>query len=271
MPLHPFRIPNDTLPAETEDHRLLQNGFQPAIAAGTYLTEACGVSNDPPAIAGDATDDAIPDGYLYTLKICNITQYQCPNNGESEEAAMVIVPFDYDVHYNPRFTDQSFSAEILPFLEESILESVAQGTGVIEKCIAGASSNGKRHRWIRARRSVEESEPISSSVVAGDLYFADALRQLIVGISLSPRDIVDRRFIDPVSATPPVCTSPTTNTTSTNIVPVETRVERNQETGAYENVTTYTTETVVEVTKCIPIRGGYFYHFLGQRETAIGG
>jgi hypothetical protein len=248
--------------------------FRTGFAVGTYRTDACGVSNDP------APSN---NGILYSLTVCNVTQYQCPIPAISHRngsAVLIrtsdVVPFDYDIHYNPR---ADFYNQVLPFVEESVLESAAQAMGIIAKCIAGsaASTTGdsestqrnttqRRQRWIRhgLRRILSNNETWQAQIESGSSaattnFFTELQRERVLGLALSPIDILDRRYNE-------TCTTSSTDTISTNVVPVETHEESDPDTGLIHNVTTYTTETIIEPASCLPIRGAMSVWFLDEAQ-----
>jgi hypothetical protein len=126
----------------------------------SYLTAACGVSNDPP--------DA---GVIVDLTVCNITRYRCsPSTSYIPTVVDVPISYDYQIRYNP---DADFT-RVLPFVEESILESLAAAMN-LKRC-PGTGTNRRK-----LRRSLQDD-------------FTTTQQDRVVGVSLFPRDYRDERF-----------------------------------------------------------------------------
>lgn len=124
-----------------------------------YEQTDCLLSNDPP-FGGQGT------AYL---KICNVTQYMCAAvasantaNGTELQVDAVVVPFEYELHYNP---EADLEKQVLPYLEESMLEHVAETVGV-SLCI----------RQRKRRRQTAQ------------------LKSRFVGANLEPRDSLNKKY-----------------------------------------------------------------------------
>jgi hypothetical protein len=128
------------------------------VVFGSYLTAACEISNDPPD-AGEIVD----------LTVCNITRYRCsPSTSYIPTVVDVLISYDYQVTYLP---DADFT-RVLPFVEESILESLASAMNL--KLCPGTN----RRNMLR---SLQDD-------------FTTAQQGRFIGVSLLPRDFRDPRF-----------------------------------------------------------------------------
>jgi hypothetical protein len=128
------------------------------VVFGSYLTAACEVSNDPP-----------DEGEIVDLTVCNITRYRCsPSSSYIPTVVDVPISYDYQITYIP---DADFT-RVLPFVEESILESLAAAMN-LKRC------PGTNRRNLR--RSLQDD-------------FTTAQQGRFIGVSLLPRDFRDQRF-----------------------------------------------------------------------------
>jgi hypothetical protein len=128
------------------------------VVFGSYLTAACEISNDPP-----------DEGEIVDLTVCNITRYRCsPSTSYIPTVVDVPISYDYQVTYLP---DADFT-RVLPFVEESILESLAAAMNL--KLCPGTN----RRNMLR---SLQDD-------------FTTTQQGRFIGVSLLPRDFRDQRF-----------------------------------------------------------------------------
>jgi hypothetical protein len=125
---------------------------------GSYLTAACEISNDPP-----------DQGEIVDLTVCNITRYRCrPLTSFIATVVEVPVSYDYQITYLP----EADFTRVLPFVEESILESLAAAMN-LKRCPGTDRRN--------LRRSLQDD-------------FTTNQQGQFIGVSLLPRDSRDERF-----------------------------------------------------------------------------
>jgi hypothetical protein len=140
-----------------DDERHQEGVEIPQTIYGSYVTAACGVSNDPP-----------DEGELVDLTVCNVTRYRCsPASDIIPTVVDVQISYDYEIRYNPA----SVFARVLPFVEESILESLAAVMN-LKRC------PGTNRRQLRRLQD----------------DFSETQRGRFIGVSLLPRDFQDDRF-----------------------------------------------------------------------------
>ena len=153
----PRRALQDT--ATAEDGFRLDDLADTRTVFGSYVTAACGISNDPPDV-----------GALVDLTVCNVTQYRC-NPIDNSPVFDLEITYDYEVRYNPA----AVFDRVLPFVEESILESLAAAMN-LKRC-AGFFSN----RRLSGSRFLQED-------------FSPAQQDRFIGVNINPRDTRDERF-----------------------------------------------------------------------------
>jgi hypothetical protein len=143
--------------AEVDDERHQEPVVARDVVFGSYLTAACGVSNDPP-----------DEGEIVDLTVCNITRYRCsPLTSYIPTVVDILISYDYQITSNP---DADFT-RVMPFVDESILESLAVALN-LKRC------PGTNRRNLR--RSLQDEFATTSST--------------FVGVSLMPHDFRDERF-----------------------------------------------------------------------------
>jgi hypothetical protein len=155
-----FQIPRALLENATvvDDERHQEPVIARDIVLGSYLTAACGVSNDPP-----------DEGAIVDLTVCNITKYRCsPLTSFIPTVVDILISYDYQITSN---TDADFG-RVLPFVDESILESLAVAMN-LKRC---PITNRRK-----LRRSLQDE-------------FATTELGRFVGVSMLPRDFRDDRF-----------------------------------------------------------------------------
>jgi hypothetical protein len=130
------------------------------VVFGGYLTDACEISNDPP-----------DEGEILDLTVCNITMFRCsPLTSYIPTVVKIPISYDYQITYLP----EADFARVLPFVEESILESLA--TAMNLKLCPGTGTNRRN-----LRRSLQDD-------------FTATQQGRFIGVSLLPRDYRDQRF-----------------------------------------------------------------------------
>jgi hypothetical protein len=135
-------------------------GAREVVFGRGYLTAACEISNDPP-----------DEGEILDLTVCNITMFRCsPLTSYMPTVVEIPIPYDYQITYLP----EADFARVLPFVEESILESLA--TAMNLKQCPGTGTNRRN-----LRRSLQDD-------------FTTTQQGRFIGVSLLPRDYRDQRF-----------------------------------------------------------------------------
>lgn len=120
------------------------------LLVGYYEQSDCQFSNDNPI------------GQAGSLSVCNITQYLCTSSSSEIEAVEVF--FEYELYFNPR---ANLTSQVLPYLEESMLDQVANAIGVTQ-CV-------QRRRQRRDQSLSEEQGRYA-------------------GVSLEPRDTLNKNY-----------------------------------------------------------------------------
>lgn len=161
-----FQKPTRALQANaTQDDEIRHDDPAASRIFGSFATAACGVSNDPP-----------DEGELVDLTVCNVTQYRCSPAASNVDAVVDLeVPYDYEITYNPAAVFE----RVLPFVEESVLESLAAAMN-LKRC--AGTNRGLLGRVLQDGSQVAAFTPVQQG--------------RFIGVSLNPRDKRDSRFAE---------------------------------------------------------------------------